>query len=120
MAFFGLFGKKKKEEIEQNTGFESGQQAPETLGMGQNEFANMSRNDVGMPENDETFSNPAMNSFNETQRSPEKIQQAQAFDKRDIELILNKLDLLNAKVENLSQRIANFERLMTTEQRRRW
>ena len=44
----------------------------------------------------------------------------QGMDTKDIQLIISKLDLINARLENLNERILSLERAFANQEKRRW
>lgn len=103
MGLLGMFKRKGEEVIPE---METPENSDDNLGLPRTEE---------MPEIE-------INPIHEQYRLPQQSspQPRQGMDTKDVQLIISKLDLINARLENLNERILSLERAFANQEKRRW
>ena len=85
---------------------------------------NSANDPLGLPKDDEMSIpevevNPIHEQYKTAMRNTGNSNQA-GMDTKDVQLIISKLDLINARLENLNERILSLERAFANQEKRRW
>jgi len=131
MGFLGFFGKKKKEEA---TNVDAARQAaqdnftldPNDMGLPQDDVQQpydrdgLLRSDIARPQYPPTIEGQMnemkyLSSGQQAVQSP-LFQRPQPEQSKDMQLVLSKLDVINAKLDNVHRRVEMIERIAAQEQ----